>query len=187
MSVEVLRYAAFTDSGSGGNPAGVVFDAAGLSDRQMLAIAQDVGFSETAFAELCASSADLIERQGMPASVEDLGRFRLCSLTPALPHFTASNWWKGRDHGAVVSFVANTETALAAAIAGGAGIGVLPRFIGDRLDAVRRIPAIDIGDPVDIWLITHPTLSENAVVRSLIRALAAAIRKDARLFAGSNR
>jgi len=49
MSVEVLRYAAFTDSGSGGNPAGVVLDAAGLSDRQMLAIAQDVGFSETAF------------------------------------------------------------------------------------------------------------------------------------------
>jgi DNA-binding transcriptional LysR family regulator len=104
-----------------------------------------------------------------------------------LPHFTASNWWKGRDHGAVVSFVANTETALAAAIAGGAGLGVLPRFIGDRLDAVRRIPTIDIGDPVDIWLITHPTLSENAVVRSLIRALAAAIRKDARLFAGSNK
>jgi DNA-binding transcriptional LysR family regulator len=131
--------------------------------------------------------ADLIERQGMPASAEDLGRFRLCSLTPALPHFTASNWWKGRDHGAVVSFVANTETALAAAIAGGAGLGVLPRFIGDRLDAVRRIPTIDIGDPVDIWLITHPTLSENAVVRSLIRALAAAIRKDARLFAGSNK
>ena len=45
----VLRYAAFTDSGSGGNPAGVVLDASSLSESQMLAIAQDLGYSETAF------------------------------------------------------------------------------------------------------------------------------------------
>lgn len=45
----VLRYAAFTDSGSGGNPAGVVLDASALSESQMLAIAQDLGYSETAF------------------------------------------------------------------------------------------------------------------------------------------
>ncbi len=46
---EVLRYAAFTDHGRGGNPAGVVLDAGALSDAEMLAIAADVGFSETAF------------------------------------------------------------------------------------------------------------------------------------------
>ena len=46
---EVLRYAAFTDTPTGGNPAGVVLDAAGLSDAEMLKIAADVGYSETAF------------------------------------------------------------------------------------------------------------------------------------------
>jgi PhzF family phenazine biosynthesis protein len=46
---EVLRYVAFSDDPAGGNPAGVVLDATGLSDEQMLAIAADVGFSETAF------------------------------------------------------------------------------------------------------------------------------------------
>ena len=46
---EVLRYAAFTDSGKGGNPAGVVLDARSLSEADMLAIAQEVGYSETAF------------------------------------------------------------------------------------------------------------------------------------------
>ncbi|MDF2967699.1 MAG: oxidoreductase [Nocardioidaceae bacterium] len=45
----VLRYAAFTDSGEGGNPAGVVLDASGLSDAEQLSIAADLGFSETAF------------------------------------------------------------------------------------------------------------------------------------------
>jgi PhzF family phenazine biosynthesis protein len=44
-----LRYAAFTDSPEGGNPAGVVLDANGLSDERMLAIAAEIGYSETAF------------------------------------------------------------------------------------------------------------------------------------------
>ena len=49
MTMDVLRYAAFTDSGRGGNPAGVVLDAEGLTDDDMLRIAAEVGFSETAF------------------------------------------------------------------------------------------------------------------------------------------
>ena len=39
----VLRYAAFTDHGGGGNPAGVVLDAAGLDEAARLAIAARVG------------------------------------------------------------------------------------------------------------------------------------------------
>jgi PhzF family phenazine biosynthesis protein len=46
---EILRYAAFTRDPSAGNPAGVVLDATGLDDREMLAIAADLGYSETAF------------------------------------------------------------------------------------------------------------------------------------------
>ncbi len=46
---DLLRYAAFTDFGQGGNPAGVVLDARSLTDADMLEIAQNVGYSETAF------------------------------------------------------------------------------------------------------------------------------------------
>ncbi|WP_327699669.1 PhzF family phenazine biosynthesis protein [Streptomyces sp. NBC_00459] len=48
-SPEVLRYTAFSTSPDGGNPAGVVLDATGLDDSQMLAIAADLGYSESAF------------------------------------------------------------------------------------------------------------------------------------------
>lgn len=41
--------AAFADGAGGGNPAGVVLDAGGLSDAAMLAIAARVGYAETAF------------------------------------------------------------------------------------------------------------------------------------------
>lgn len=46
---EVLRYTAFSADPAGGNPAGVVLDAAGLDDARMLAVAAEVGYSETAF------------------------------------------------------------------------------------------------------------------------------------------
>lgn len=47
--MEVMRYAAFSTDPAGGNPAGVVLDAAGLDDDAMLRIAADTGYSETAF------------------------------------------------------------------------------------------------------------------------------------------
>lgn len=48
-AVDILRYAAFTSDPSGGNPAGVVLDASSLDASSMLAVAADVGYSETAF------------------------------------------------------------------------------------------------------------------------------------------
>jgi PhzF family phenazine biosynthesis protein len=44
-----LRYSAFTDDPAGGNPAGVVLDADELDDDGMLAIAAELGYSESAF------------------------------------------------------------------------------------------------------------------------------------------
>jgi PhzF family phenazine biosynthesis protein len=49
MTSDVLRYAAFTRDPAAGNPAGVVADARALSGDDMLGIAAEVGFSETAF------------------------------------------------------------------------------------------------------------------------------------------
>ncbi|TCU87352.1 PhzF family phenazine biosynthesis protein [Curtobacterium sp. PhB25] len=49
MSIDVLRYTAFAAEPGGGNPAGLVLDAAALSDDEMLAVAREVGYPETAF------------------------------------------------------------------------------------------------------------------------------------------
>jgi len=47
--VDVLRYTAFSDDPAGGNPAGVVLDATDRSAAEMLHVAAEVGYSETAF------------------------------------------------------------------------------------------------------------------------------------------
>ena len=46
---EILRYAAFTELPTGGNPAGVVLEAGDLDAAAMQAIAAEVDYSETAF------------------------------------------------------------------------------------------------------------------------------------------
>lgn len=49
LTDEVLRYTAFAADPAGGNPAGVVLDAHRLDAADMLRIAAEVGYSETAF------------------------------------------------------------------------------------------------------------------------------------------
>ena len=49
MTANVMRLSAFPFEGRGGNPAGVVLNAPSLSDAEMLAIAAEVGYSETVF------------------------------------------------------------------------------------------------------------------------------------------
>ncbi|MEU9015793.1 PhzF family phenazine biosynthesis isomerase [Streptomyces sp. NPDC048479] len=66
-TTEILRYTAFTTDPAGGNPAGVILDAAHLADDRMLAVAAEVGYSETAFI----TAADLPRR-----------RFRLRFFSP---------------------------------------------------------------------------------------------------------
>ena len=47
--MEVLRYTAFSQDPTGGNPAGVVLDASGADSDAMQEVAAEVGYSETAF------------------------------------------------------------------------------------------------------------------------------------------
>ena len=54
----IRRYSAFTDNPEGGNPAGVVLDATGLSVADMQSIAAEVGYSETAFLTARADKQD---------------------------------------------------------------------------------------------------------------------------------
>lgn len=49
MTLKIQRLAAFPFEGQGGNPAGVVLNASGLTDSEMQATAARVGYSETVF------------------------------------------------------------------------------------------------------------------------------------------
>ncbi len=81
MATEILRYAAFTRDGEGGNPAGVVLDAIGLDASQMLAMAAEVGYSESAF---------LVPRADEP-NVYDVRYFSPLDEVPFCGHATIAS------------------------------------------------------------------------------------------------
>jgi len=62
----ILRYTAFSADPEGGNPAGVVLDASGLDEAAMLAIAAELGYSESAFLTARTDSPG----EGLPAARE---------------------------------------------------------------------------------------------------------------------
>lgn len=71
MEVEVSTLHAFSDKALGGNPAGVVLQAAHLSEFQMQEVARQVGFSETAFV-MPSDQADFKVRYFTPSDEVDL-------------------------------------------------------------------------------------------------------------------
>ena len=81
MTAEILRYAAFTVDGKGGNPAGVVLDATSLDAAQMQVIATEVGDSETAF---------LVARDTRP-NVYDVRYFSPTQEVPFCGHATIAS------------------------------------------------------------------------------------------------
>jgi PhzF family phenazine biosynthesis protein len=89
---EVLRYAAFTDTPDGGNPAGVVLDATGMTDDEMQAVAAEVGYSETAF--LVQAHGEL----GGPG-VFDVRYFSPEAEVPFCGHATIASAVALHDHG----------------------------------------------------------------------------------------
>jgi PhzF family phenazine biosynthesis protein len=81
VTAEILRYAAFTVDGKGGNPAGLVLDATSLNAAQMQAIATEVGDSETAF---------LVARDTRP-NVYDVRYFSPTQEVPFCGHATIAS------------------------------------------------------------------------------------------------
>ena len=71
MAHIVYRINAFTDNNNGGNPAGVVLDSDSYTAEEMLKIASEVGYSETAFV-MRSTQADFKVRFFTPVSEVDL-------------------------------------------------------------------------------------------------------------------
>jgi PhzF family phenazine biosynthesis protein len=65
-SEEVLRYSAFSDDPSGGNPAGLVLDARAMDEARMQAVAAEVGYSESAFVTSAHDADPLVVRYFSP-------------------------------------------------------------------------------------------------------------------------
>jgi DNA-binding transcriptional LysR family regulator len=76
-----------------------------------------------------------------------------------------------------VVYRVNTVLGLAEAVAAGIGFGLLPCFIGDRTQGIRRVCASPPTFGGALWLLTHPDLRHSARVRAFMDHVGAELGK----------
>ncbi|WP_242906415.1 PhzF family phenazine biosynthesis isomerase [Actinomadura terrae] len=127
----VLRYSAFTTDPGGGNPAGIVLDASGLDDADMLAIAADVGYSETAF---------------LTAAPEGLGE---PGRAFTVRYFSPKAEVSFCGHATVAAAVALAERHGPGAVAFATPVGVVPVEVAAGADGTLRATLTSVEPSVE--------------------------------------
>jgi DNA-binding transcriptional LysR family regulator len=100
--------------------------------------------------------------------LEQITEERWIGLGDNLAHIAPARWMEQNVRAERVVMRINTILGLAEAIQSGAGISVLPCFIGDVTSGIARLsePVNDIS--ASLWLLTHPDLKQSARVRAFM-------------------
>lgn len=115
---QILRYAAFTTDPRGGNPAGVVLDAGGLTDEEMQRIAADVDYAETAFVTGTVGGATAIRYFSPIAEVPFCGHATIATAVAIAEHDGVGEIRFATPVGEI-PIVTDADPAAAAGAAGG--------------------------------------------------------------------
>ncbi len=112
----------------------------------------------------------------------DLARHRILGSAVA-PGAVEAAWLARLTDGARPAFVCELTMALHAAARAGAGIAVLPRYLGDEDPLLRHVPMPD--EPREaVWLTVHRDLARAPRVRVTLDFLAERMHADRALLAG---
>jgi DNA-binding transcriptional LysR family regulator len=99
------------------------------------------------------------------------------------PNEVDAQWLHALSRGARPALVCELTLALLEACRAGAGVAVLPRYIGDREPGLQRVPMPNPpSEP--IWITFHRDMRQTPRVRAVLDHLMACFERDAKLLAG---
>lgn len=112
----------------------------------------------------------------------ELREHPILTTTPG-PTVVEAAWVDRITSGARPAFISNMTMALVHAARAGAGIAVLPRYLGDPEPTLRRLPMID--EPREaIWITVHRDLKHTRRVRVVLDFLSECLSRDRALLLG---
>ncbi|MFO0548742.1 MAG: LysR family transcriptional regulator [Polyangiaceae bacterium] len=114
-------------------------------------------------------------------SQKDLARHALLGVPEA--DAPESRWLARLAPGARLAFSSTLSLALLGAARAGAGVAVLPRYLGDPEPALRHLP-MPHAPAEPIWLTVHRDLRRTPRIRAVLDYLVAALAADAGFLEG---
>lgn len=85
-------------------------------------------------------------------------------------------WMAGEGYDRLCRYHVDSVLGMRAAVAAGAGVGVLPCYLGDAAPGLKRLGAAIPALATDLWLLTHADLRKTARIRAFLDFVAAALK-----------
>ncbi|MDR6865909.1 DNA-binding transcriptional LysR family regulator [Microbacterium resistens] len=123
------------------------------------------------------ASASYLERHGTPASKADLSGRPLIYFIESMLQVDALDEARRAVPGMSDAVSSTNVYVHIEATRAGAGIGLLPAFLADPHDDLRRILRAEVDVRLPYWLVTHPEALRQPVVLAYIAALRARIEE----------
>jgi DNA-binding transcriptional LysR family regulator len=126
-------------------------------------------------------------KHGRPTQIEDLRGHAIVRGDASLPTMPGERTLDSYSNAERIAFRSQSFIARLAAVREGVGIGVLGCFMGDPDKTLVRLP-FAVSDPnVNVWLLIHVDLRQNARVRAFAEHTYAALVAERALFEGTGR
>lgn len=115
---------------------------------------------------------------------KELPTHRWIAVDDSLEHNASLAWLARFMPPSQAVYRTNTFTSVAQACAAGAGLAVLPCFIGDRSPLLKRVTAVIEECTNDLWILSHPDLRNTMRIKTIFQTLQEQLGAAAPLLAG---
>jgi DNA-binding transcriptional LysR family regulator len=123
-------------------------------------------------------AASYLQSAGTPKTVDDLQNHSFITYVDELISVPQVRWLTDLVPSPRTPFVCTSLTAQYHAACEGAGLAMLPHFMGGQTDKLVRIMREDINLVRDWWLVVHQDLQSVPRIRAVIDFITAAMRRD---------
>ena len=124
------------------------------------------------------------EKKGMPKTMADLIHHDFVGWQSGPGDFVLSSALEQLATPAQIKFRCNTVAAQIAAVSHGIGLFLVPHYLVPRDGRFIRLFPQEIGQKIDIWLLTHRDLVKAQRMRALLDFLYDKFQSDRKMFLG---
>jgi DNA-binding transcriptional LysR family regulator len=97
----------------------------------------------------------------------------------------AAEWIAANVPAECIHFRSNSLVNQLMAVRAGLGIALLPCYLGDREQGVRRVSGVLSDLSSELWIVTHQDLKNTARIRAFLGVIGDAVAKSRRKFEGA--